>query len=196
MEKSLTKYQPDPNLTCGGSSDQMSTWPAVVSYLATKCLCWGYLWPKVSLTQSLTKGQPDLKSDLKPHLGGISNQMSAWTEVVSHLATRCLCQRVCLTKGQSHHKSDQMSTWPKASSQGGTSDLRSTWPNDLTKMSTWSEASSAGRVHLTKCRKVIWKFENTLHLRSCLWNTKKLKHFPKVNWCTWLHHMFHPSRQE
>ena len=60
MEKSLTKYQPDPKPHLfGGTCDQMSTWPAVVSYLARRCLCWGeYVWPKVSLTQSLTKCQP------------------------------------------------------------------------------------------------------------------------------------------
>ena len=124
----------------GGMSDQMSTWPTVVSHLATRCLClMGYIWPKVSLTLSLTKCQPDLKPhpggcwpkvnltwsltkfqpDPKPHpRGDTSDQMSTWSEVISQLATRCLCLGVCLTKGQPEQKSDQMSNWPKASSWG------------------------------------------------------------------------------
>ena len=234
--KSLTKCQPDqkPHLL-GGTSDHRLAWPKVVSHLATRCLCQGYVWPKVSLTWSMTKCQPDQK----PHLlGGTSDHRLAWPKVVSHLATRCLCQgyvwpKVSLTWGmtkcqhdpkpysggyiwtkvsltqsltkcqpdlkphpggtsdqrstwQSHitlgHKmslpggtSDPRSTWPEvwwnvnltwSLILRGTSDQRSTWPEDLTKMSTWQEDFSWG-VHLTKCRKVIWKFEHTLHFRSC-----------------------------
>ena len=75
----LAKSQPDPK------ADQMSSWPAVVPVLATTCLYQGYVlpnvkltssstthdqqmplpgeynWPKVSLTQRLTKCQVDLK---------------------------------------------------------------------------------------------------------------------------------------
>ena len=51
----LTKGQPDPN------ADQMSSWPEILSHLATRCLYRGYIWSKVSLTQRLTKCQADLK---------------------------------------------------------------------------------------------------------------------------------------
>ena len=54
-------------------------WHAVLSHLATRCLCLGVY---------LTQGQPDPKSD----------QMSTWPKVVSFLATRCLWQGVHLAK--------------------------------------------------------------------------------------------------
>ena len=63
------------------------------------------------------------------------------TKVVTHLTTRCLSWRVNPTKGQS--------------------DLQ-TWQNVNL---TWS--LNYGGVHLTKCRKVIWKSEHTLRFRSC-----------------------------
>ena len=73
------------------------------------------------------------------HLTRRSDQMSTWPEVVSHLATRCLYQEGNLTKCQPDSKSDQMSTWPKASSVGGPS----------------------------KCRKIIWFLEHTMRFCSC-----------------------------
>ena len=106
------------HLTQGGTSDQrsawpkdltkMSTWPEasptggyiwpevnltkVVTHMATRCLCWQYIWKKVSLTQSLAKCQPEPK----PHLwGGPSDQRSDWLKDLS-----------------------KMSTWPEASTMG------------------------------------------------------------------------------
>ena len=72
---------------CGGTSELRSTGPNLVPLLATRCLClywgvtselrsagpnlvpllaarcfyWGYIWPKVSLTQRPTKCQADLR---------------------------------------------------------------------------------------------------------------------------------------
>ena len=125
----------------------------------------GYIWPKVSLTQSLTKCQPDQKPDpvgynwpkvsLTKDLTKMSTWLKAWSWGV-HLTKdqpdpkiwqKCQSdpkthlQGVHLTKGHPDLKSDQMSTWPKAWSRG-TSDQRSAWPEDLTKMSTWPKDSS------------------------------------------------------
>ena len=56
----------DISLVISTNKDKMRfplQWSDVVSHLATRCL-WGYIWPKVSMTRSLTKCQPDLKPDL------------------------------------------------------------------------------------------------------------------------------------
>ena len=145
----LTQIQPNQK------SDQMSTWP--------KASSWGV---------HLTSGQPDPKSDQMStwpkasSWGDMSDEMLTWSEVISHLDTRCLClgeiwPKVSLTRSLTKCQPD-----PKPD-PGGDIWPKSTWPKDLTKMSTWPEASSAGGAHLTKCRNVIWKFEHTLHFRSC-----------------------------
>ena len=132
--------------------------------------------------------------------GGISDQMSTWPEVVSHLTTRCLCQGVCLTRSQPGPKSDQMSTRPEASSWGavcltqGKPDQKSDQMSNLPEASSWGGTSDKGQpdpkiwqkcqpdvkphlqgVYLTKCRKVIWKFENTLHFLSCFTEAFSMK---------------------
>ena len=112
----LTKGQPDPK------ADQLSSWPEVVTLLTTR-----WLYQEVHLI----KGQPDLKA----------NQMWSWPEVVQLLATRCLYWGVHLTKGQHDPKIwEKMSTWPEASSMGG---------------SIW-----------LKYKKDMWKFGNLLCI-SC-----------------------------
>ena len=62
-----------------------SAWPEVVPKLALRCLYWGYIWPKVSLTWSSSKLGHEISL-----LGGMSDQRSAWPEVVQLFATRCL----------------------------------------------------------------------------------------------------------
>ena len=111
---------------------------------------WPEVWLNVNLTWSfiwgvhLARGQPDWGINTLGHkmsLGGkyVEPKVNL-SAVVTHLATRCHWQG---------------SFWPK-----------STWPKDLTKLSTQPKASPIG-VHLTKCKKEIWNFENTLHFRSC-----------------------------
>ena len=79
----------------------MSTWPEASS--------WGrYIWPNVNLTLSLTKCQPDPKSD----------QMSTWLEVWPNVNLTLILGEVHLTICQPDLKPDQMSTWPEASSWG------------------------------------------------------------------------------
>ena len=121
----------------------------VVIHLATRCLCQGYIWPKVSLTWSLPKCQPYLMPD---------------------------CGRVHLTNGQPDPKSTQMSTCPKAWSWGyiclkvsltltevcpnvnltqslilgGTSDQMSVWPKVYQNVNL-TQSLILG-VHLTKCQ--------------------------------------------
>ena len=141
---SITKGQP------ALKSDQMSTWPK-----------------SSSSGVHLTWGQPDWSSNTLGYkmslpVGYVWSDVN-WTEVVTHLATNCLCLEVHLSKGKPDPKSDQMSTWPKASfwgvhltrgqpdwssntlatrclCWGNTSNWRSAWPKDLTKMSTWTKA--------------------------------------------------------
>ena len=141
------------------------------------------VWPNVNLTWSLswggvhlTIGQPDLKTwqpDLKPHLqGGTSDQGWAWPKDLTKISTWSKASPMvgvqgCLTKGepdleiwQKCHPDlkphlQQRYIWP-----------RSAWPKDLTKMSTWPITSPMG-VHLTKCKKDIWKFEHTLLFQCC-----------------------------
>ena len=163
----------------GGTSHKMSTWPEVVSHLATRYLClrghgtsdqrsvWLKVWWNVNLTQGLTqgvhltKGQPDPKSEQMStwpkasSWGGTSDQghsdLKIWwnvnlPKVVSHLATRCLCLGVHLTKGQPD-------------------------PKDLRKIIIWQKCQPDPKPHLggpSKCRKVIWKLEHTMRFRSCL----------------------------
>ena len=92
-----------------------------------------------------------------------SDQMSIWPKVVWHLATRCLCLGVCLTKCQPDPKiwpninltqssitlghkislpldmSDQMSSWPKEISHLATRCL----PGGMSdQMSTWPKVVS------------------------------------------------------
>ena len=129
LTKSLTKFHPDLKPHPGVTYDQRSTWPEVwpnvnltqslillgtsdQSWTWPKSLTtfhpdlkphpWEYIWPKFDLTKSLTKFHPDLK----PHPGVTYDQRST-------------CP-----------KSDQMLTWPKASSLGVI------WPNiSLTRRS-------------------------------------------------------------
>ena len=49
----------------------------------------GYIWPKVSMTQRLTKCQPDPKPDL--WVGEYMWPEVSLAKVVTHFATRCLC---------------------------------------------------------------------------------------------------------
>ena len=87
----LTSYFTKCQLTLTPRSDQTSTWPNLG----------GYVWSKVSLTQKLTRCQPDPKHHLgiclpscqpdqnltkcqpdpKPHVGGTSDQRAAWPKV-------------------------------------------------------------------------------------------------------------------
>ena len=73
-------------------SDQMSTWPAVVSHLVTRCsyLAGGYIWPKGNLTEVVTH------LATRFHCCGCIWPQINLTNVVTHLATRYLC----LGKGQ------------------------------------------------------------------------------------------------
>ena len=89
----LMKGQLDPKV------DQMSRCLDVVSLLATRCLYQGVYLMKASLTQRLAKWQADLKCCT----GGYIWLKCIWpqvyvTNVVTHMATRCLCLgRVRLT---------------------------------------------------------------------------------------------------
>ena len=116
-----------------------------VTHLTTICLCQGYIWPKVSLTQCLTKCQPDLK----PHLGGTSHQRSAWLNVNLiwsliegvHLTKISLTQSVIWSTWLEAWSLGSY-IWPKVSltqslpkcqpdpkpDPGGISDQRSAWP--------------------------------------------------------------------
>ena len=166
-------------------------------------------WPEASSGGwCLTKGQPDWSGITLGHkmslAGGMSDQRSTWTEaspgkyiwpqvnlteVVSHLARRCLC-----LGGTSEQRSAWPKVWPNVSLNqsliweahlirglpgqhsimlgwemslpGGTSDQRSAWPKDLKKCQP-AQSLTYGGVHLTKCIKFIWKFEHTLHFRCC-----------------------------
>ena len=117
--------------------------------------------------------------------------MSTWSKASSWGA--------CLTRGQPDQSINTLGH--KMSLPGGTSDQRSAWPTHLTKMSTWPKASSMRGyiwlkvsltqrpdkhvnltwsltyrgIHLTKYRKVIWKFEHILHFRSCLTDVFSMK---------------------
>ena len=115
---------------------------------------------------------------------------TTYYKTCQHFSSSFPAGRVHLTKGQPDPKSDQMWTWPKASSWGidltkgqpdPKSDQMSTWP----KTSSWVVHLTKGQPHpksdqmstlpkasswegpLTKCRKVIWKFEHTMKFCSC-----------------------------
>ena len=143
---------PNVNLTwsliLGGASDQMSNWSNVVTQLATRCFClggisdqrsaWPEVLPNVNLTQSLIWGD-------------------VWTNVNLTQSSSTLGHKISLPRGVHLAKGQPDPVWPNVSLTqslilGGTSDHRSTWPKDLTKMSTWLEASSVGVVHLSAKR--------------------------------------------
>ena len=121
----------------GDTSDQMSSWPDILPLLATKCLYQGYIWPKVGLTQRMTKCQLDLTYyhswPLNASTRGTSDQKSVWpkgwpnvnlTWHITNLGHQMPLLWVHLTKGQPYPEIWQkVSTWPKASSMGGLSDL-------------------------------------------------------------------------
>ena len=159
-EVHLSKGQTD------SKCDQISSWPK------------GWSWEV-----HLTKGQPDSKCD----------QMSTWSKAWSWEVqltkgqTDSKCDQmlawpkawwlgVCLSKGQPDSKCDQMSTRPKAS-WWGMSDQRSAWPEDLTKCQPDLKPHLL-KVLLTKWKKDIWKFQHTLHFRSCFTEVFSIK--PKV----------------
>ena len=149
LTQSLTKCQPDPKshpgrviLTKGHPDPKI--WPnvnltQVISYLATRCLCWGYIWWKVSLTKNLAKCQPAPKPHLKEtHLIKGYPDPKIWPNVNLTQSNIILGHQMSLLwlhlmKGQPDQKSGQMSTFPKASPERNTSDQRSPWPEDLTK---------------------------------------------------------------
>ena len=106
----------------GGTSELRSTRPKLVPFLATRCLYWGYIWLKVSLTQSWPYAVPLLANRCLLH-GGISELRSTKPKLVPFLATRCFYQGLHLTEGQPDPKADQMSSWPHKADQ------MSTWPN-------------------------------------------------------------------
>ena len=128
-----------------GISELRSTRPKLVPFLATRCLYWGYIWLKVSLTQSWPYAVPLLANRCFLH-GGIFELRSTRPKIVPFLATRCFYQGLHLTEGQPDPKADQMSSWPHKADQmstwpdvvllfttgclylGGTSDWRSAWP--------------------------------------------------------------------
>ena len=157
----------------------MSTWPEASPV-------GGYTWPKISLIQSnITLGQ---KMSLP---GGMSDQRSAWPKVWPNVnLTQSLIlggyiwPKVSLTQSLTKFQPDlkphpEGYVWPnvnltwscitlghKMSLPGGTSDPRSAWPEvwqnvDLTQ-------SLILGVHLTKCRKVSWKFEHTMSFKILL----------------------------
>ena len=105
-----------------------------------------YTWPKVRLIQSVTKCQPDPKPDHGVYI---------WPKV-------SLTQNV--TKCQPDPKPDG----------GGMSDQRSAWPEDLTKCQPDLKPYLFW-VLLTKWKKDIWKFEHTLHFRSCFTEVFSMK---------------------
>ena len=120
----------------------------------------------------LTKGQPDWKAD----------QMSSWPTVVPLLTTRCLYKGVCLTKGQPDWKADQMSSWPAVVPLLTTRCLYLgfVWPKvsltkDLRKNVNLTKTSSMEGSIWLKCKKDIWKFEHTLHFRSCFTEVFSMK---------------------
>ena len=85
-----------------------------------------------------------------------------------------------LTKGQADPKVDQMSSWPdivlllatRCLYQGGTSELSSTGPNLVSLLAM--RCLYWGSIWL-KCKKDIWKFENTLHFRCCFTEVFSMK---------------------
>ena len=125
--------------------------PKTQQHLATRCLWWGV---------HLTRGQCNWSSNTLGHkisLGvnltrGQPNWSSnTWSLDVSGGTLTRDQPDWSLTDGST---SDQRSSWPEdltkistqfeASQMGGTSDQRSAWPEDLTKMSTWPEAWPIG----------------------------------------------------
>ena len=145
-----------PKASTGGRSGQRSVWPKVWPNVN---LNWsvieGYTWPKESQIQRLTKCQPDLKH----HWGYIWLQVS-----LTQSLTKCQPDPkphlgVHLTEGEPDLKTDQMSTWLKASLWGvhltkGEPDLKtyqmSTWPKASLWWYIWLNESQTWR--LTKCQ--------------------------------------------
>ena len=122
----LTRGQPDPKI-----------WQKC--QLKPKPQLWGYIWPKVSLTERSDK---NVNLSWSLNKGGTSDQWSAWSEVWPNVnLTHSLILGVHLTKGQ-----PDLKIWQKCQSEP--------------KLQLWG-------VHLTQCKKDIWKFEHTLYFMLC-----------------------------
>ena len=149
---------------------------------------WGYIWPKVSLTQ-----RPDKNVNLTQSLtfGGTSDQRSAWPKDQKKIQPYL---KPHLWLGTSDQRSvwpedlTTMSTWPEASPLGGRgiSDHRSAWPEDWTKMSTWFKASPTGgyiwpKISLTQRSDKKWQPDLKPHLWGYIWPKVSLTQRPDNN---------------
>ena len=117
---------------------------------------WGYIWPKVSLTWSSSK--PGHKMSLL----GTSDQRSAWPEVVSNLAMRCL-----------YWGYDQRSAWPKYLTKFQP-DLKPQLqgdPSDLSAKMTLENLNTLYILGLASQRSFLQKTKKSIKLRMNRWHT-------------------------